>query len=84
MPVNERVRKKEFVMKLQKNEVEEFDISSLKDVKNLDIPGYCELLLVLKELKSESIKENINSEFIKEVDKLKKIIWDLSLEFIIP
>ena len=58
-------------MKLQKNEVEEFDISSLKDVKNLDIPGYCELLLVLKELKSESIKENINSEFIKEVDKLK-------------
>lgn len=58
-------------MKLQKNEVEEFDISSLKDVKNLDIPGYCELLLVLKELKSESIKENINSEFIKKVDKLK-------------
>ena len=58
-------------MNLQKNKVEEFDISSLKDVKNLDVPGYCELFLVLKELESELIKENINSEFVKEADKLK-------------
>lgn len=58
-------------MELQKNKVEEFDISSLKDVKNLDVPGYCELFLVLKELESELIKENINSEFVKEADKLK-------------
>ena len=71
MPVNERVGKKEFVMNLQKNKVEEFDISSLKDVKNMDIPGYCELFLVLKELESELIKENINSEFVEEADKLK-------------
>ena len=58
-------------MNLQKNKVEEFDISSLKDVKNMDIPGYCELFLVLKELESELIKENINSEFVEEADKLK-------------
>lgn len=58
-------------MNLQKNKVEEFDISSLKDVKNMDVPGYCELFLVLKELESELIKENINSEFVKEADKLK-------------
>ncbi len=81
LPVVKRVRKKEFVMNLQKIKEfvvnlqkvkdEEFDSSSLKDVKNLDIPGYCELLLVLKELESESIKENINSKFIEEAKKLK-------------
>ena len=65
LPVSKRARKKDFVMNLQKNKVEEFDSSSLKDVKNLDIPGYCELLLVLNELESESIKENINSKFIR-------------------
>lgn len=71
LPVSKRARKKDFVMNLQKNKVEEFDSSSLKDVKNLDIPGYCELLLVLNELESESIKENINSKFIEEANKLK-------------
>lgn len=72
LPVSERARKKEFVMNLQKVKAKENENSSLGVDVNLDIPRYKELLLVLKELESESIKENINSEFIEEANKLVK------------
>lgn len=62
MPVNERVRRKEFVMNLQKVNVKDFDPSTLKEGEILDIPQYRELSLVLKALESESIKDDINSE----------------------
>lgn len=57
-------------MELQKVNVKDFDPSSLKDGRVLDIPRYQELSLVLKALESETIKDNINSEFIAEVVSL--------------
>ena len=72
LPVSKRARKKEILMELQKVNVKDFDPSTLKGGEILDIPRYQELSLVLKALDSESIKENINSEFIEEANKLVK------------
>lgn len=58
-------------MELQKVNVKDFDPSTLKEGEILDIPRYQELSLVLKALESETIKDNINSEFIEEAKELK-------------
>lgn len=64
-------------MELQKVNVKDFDLSTLKEGEILDIPRYQELSLVLKTLESETIKDNINSEFIQG---LKSLIeeWSIS------
>lgn len=72
-----RARKKEILMELQKVNVKDFDPSTLKEGEILDIPRYQELSLVLKALDSESIKENINSEFIEEAKEFVRY-WSIS------
>ena len=72
-----RARKKEILMKLQKVNVKDFDPSTLKEGEILDIPQYRELSLVLKALESESIKDDINSEFVEETKELVRY-WSIS------
>ena len=64
-------------MELQKLNVDNFDPSTLKDGQVLDIPQYRELSLVLKALESETIKENINSEFVEEAKEFVRY-WSIS------
>lgn len=64
-------------MELQKVNVKDFDQLTLKEGEILDIPQYQELSLVLKALESESIKENINSEFVEEVKEFVRY-WSIS------
>lgn len=64
-------------MELQKVNVKDFDLSTLKEGEILDIPRYQELSLVLKTLESETIKDNINSEFIQGVKSLIEE-WSIS------
>ena len=64
-------------MELQKVNVKDFDPSTLKEGEILDIPRYQELSLVLKALESETIKDNINSEFVEEVKSLIEE-WSIS------
>lgn len=64
-------------MELKKVNVKDFDPSSLKDGQVLDIPRYQELSLVLKALESETIKDNINSEFIEEAKEFVRY-WSIS------
>lgn len=64
-------------MELQKVNVDNFDPSTLKDGQVLDIPQYRELSLVLKALESETIKENINSEFVEEAKEFVRY-WSIS------
>ena len=72
-----RARKKEILMELQKVNVKDFDPSTLKEGEILDIPRYQELSLVLKALESETIKDNINSEFIEEAKEFVRY-WSIS------
>lgn len=64
-------------MNLQKVNVKDFDPSTLKEGEILDIPQYRELSLVLKALESESIKDDINSEFVEEMSSLIEE-WSIS------
>lgn len=64
-------------MELQKVNVKDFDPSTLKEGEILDIPRYQELSLVLKVLESETIKENINSEFVEEAKEFVRY-WSIS------
>lgn len=64
-------------MELQKVNVKDFDPSTLKEGEILDIPRYQELSLVLKALESETIKDNINSEFIEEAKEFVRY-WSIS------
>ena len=65
-------------MELQKVNVKDFDPSTLKEGEILDnIPRYQELSLVLKALESETIKDNINSEFIEEAKGFVRY-WSIS------
>lgn len=64
-------------MELQKVNVKDFDPSTLKEGEILDIPRYRELSLVLKALESETIKENINSEFVEEAKGFVRY-WSIS------
>ena len=65
-------------MELQKVNVKDFDPSTLKEGEILDnIPRYQELSLVLKALESETIKENINSEFVEEAKEFVRY-WSIS------
>ena len=64
-------------MELQKVNVKDFDLSTLKEGEILDIPRYQELSLVLKTLESETIKDNINSEFVEEAKEFVRY-WSIS------
>lgn len=64
-------------MELQKVNVKDFDPSTLKEGEILDIPRYQELSLVLKALESESIKDDINSEFVEEAKEFVRY-WSIS------
>lgn len=72
-----RARKKEILMELQKVNVKDFDPSTLKEGEILDIPRYQELSLVLRALESETIKDNINSEFVEEAKEFVRY-WSIS------
>ena len=64
-------------MELKKVNVDDFDPSTLKEGPVLDIPQYRELSLVLKALESETIKDNINSEFVEEAKEFVRY-WSIS------
>ena len=64
-------------MELKKVNVKDFDPSTLKEGPVLDIPQYRELSLVLRALESETIKDNINSEFVEEAKEFVRY-WSIS------